>query len=188
MASAKATSPAAKTDSPFVSFATFCSIFLGSLLWAAKRSASCLASILEHVVRNPVSKFAIRRGDIERWHPPTTSPAAKTDSPFVSFATFCSNSLGSLLWATKRSASSLASILELVVRNAVFEVRHQPGDLERWHPPNDVAGQPKLIPPLFPLIPSVQILFARFCGRWLRAVRFKIKPSTPSGGRIKRCQ
>src|ERR1700759_3627491 len=64
------TSAAAKTDSPFVSFVTFCSKLLCSLLWAAKRLASSLASILEYVVRNPFSKFAIRRGDLERWHPP----------------------------------------------------------------------------------------------------------------------
>jgi hypothetical protein len=37
------------------------------------------------------------------------------------------------------------------------------GDLKRWRPPNDIARCPILSPPLFPLLPSVQILFARFC-------------------------
>ena len=36
-------------------------------------------------------------------------------------------------------------------------------------------------------LPSVQILFAFFCGR-SRACWFKRKPRTPSGGKMKRCQ
>jgi hypothetical protein len=38
----------------------------------------------------------------------------------------------------------------------------------------------------FPLLPSVQTLFAFFCA--LRACWFKRKPRTPNGGKIKRCQ
>src|ERR1700759_4594309 len=85
-------------------------------------------------------------------------------SPFVSFATFCSNSLRSLL-------------SEFAVRNPISKFAITLGQLKRWHPPTDVAHCSIQSPPLFPLRPSVQILFARFCRSLLSGTRFRSSPS-----------